>query len=51
MRLFDWVGGHSTPKDEAKSAKRAQRHRKQATAVDRRGWRDHDRRDRATFGD
>lgn len=51
MGLWDWVGGKATPKDEAASAKRARNHKRHATKTDRRGWADHDRRDRRLYGE
>lgn len=51
MGRFSWLGGKSTPRDDAKSIERARRHRKQATKTDRRGWRDHEQRDRRLYGE
>ena len=48
---FAWLGGSSTPKQDAASVRRARAHRRHATATDRAGWAAHDQRDRRAFGD
>ena len=51
MSLFSWLGGTATPRDTAKSAKRAAAHKRNAAKTDRAGWADHDKRDRHLYGD
>ena len=48
---FSWLGGRNDKKADAASVRRARAHRRHATATDRRGWHDHDRRDRKVYGD
>jgi hypothetical protein len=51
MGVFSWLGGRDNPRDTDASARRARAHKRNATKADRRGWADHDRRDRRLYGE
>jgi hypothetical protein len=51
MPRFSWLGGSSSPKEDAKSVRRAQRHRQKVTKAARKAEADFERRDRRRFGE